>query len=153
MSVTDAQLQELRALPKRVTNPRARQTEKERHSERNYEVQGGDQHFLLYLRQSLLVTDGFSCGLVWLSPGASWTLTRYNGSDHPHGNTIEGTRADHVCHIHLLTERYIAAGRKPEHYAEPTDRFLSLNGALRCLLLDWNITGLTPPENDQPSLI
>jgi hypothetical protein len=148
--LTDAFIAELKALPKRISNPGARNSAKERHIERNYQVSADGHEFHIFMRQSALVLTGFSCGLVWHAPdGSRPILARYNGSDHPHLNPIEGDRVDFLFHIHTRTERYAAIGRKPEHFAEPTDRFRDSTGALRCLLLDWNIAGLdlSPQES------
>lgn len=46
------------------------------------------------------------------------------------------------CHIHLATEKYIKANRKAEGFAEETDRYKTLEGALHCLLSDCNVKGL-----------
>ena len=39
-------------------------------------------------------------------------------------------------HIHTATERYQEAGYAEEHYAEPTDRYADLSGAIQCLIQD-----------------
>lgn len=146
-TLTDHQISGLRELPKKVENPRARQTFKAKHSERNFDVVSDDrrQCFRLIVRQSTKIPTNFSCGLLWLPPGFGQVmLTRYNGSDHEHRNVLEGDEFGFVCHIHLATERYIGAMRKPEHFAQPTDRYATLDGALACLTSDWNIMGLTP---------
>ncbi len=149
--ITDEQIAHLKALAKTVTNPRAREISKARHLERNYTVKAGREEFKLYTRQSVLIHDNFSCGLSWTAPdGTKFTLARYNGSDHPHYNPIEGDRdAEFTFHIHEVTERYAAVGRKPEHFAQPTSRYNTLDGALACLLLDWNISGLEMSPQDQ----
>lgn len=124
MDITDVLIARLKALPKRIENPRARLSNKERHQERNYDVAGGEENFRIFVRQSSSVPDGFSCGLIWLPRGdIKVTLARYNGSDHPHHNGIEGTRVDFEFHIHTATERYWLNGSKVEHFAEATDRF------------------------------
>lgn len=35
-----------------------------------------------------------------------------------------------------MTERYQAAGYEEDHYAETTDRFADLGGAIQCMLQD-----------------
>jgi hypothetical protein len=96
MEISDVLVARLRALPKRIANQKARTSNKEKHQERNYEVSGVGESFSIYMRQSTLVPNGFSCGSLWLAAdGTKTTLARYNGSDHPHRNHIEGTRADH----------------------------------------------------------
>jgi hypothetical protein len=49
-------------------------------------------------------------------------------------------------HIHQATERYQEAGWYEETYAEPTDRFADLHGAIKCMLKDC---GFILPEGEQ----
>lgn len=51
--------------------------------------------------------------------------------------------------IHLATERYQNSGRKEEAYAEVTDRYSNLRGALKCLIEDCKVS---LKENPQISL-
>lgn len=75
------------------------------------------------------------------------TLARYNGSDHEHSNPLErGIPIPFQCHIHRATERYIEAGRKAEHFAETTDRYVDLAGATKACIQDCNIQGLSDNE-------
>lgn len=148
-SLTDALIAQLLGMPKRVKNPKARQVPKAKHLEHNYEVEAvdGDTQFMLIARQSTKIDGNFSCGLVWLpAPGQRVVLTRYNGFDHVHGNPIEGHEFEFKCHIHVATERYIKIGRKPEMFAEPTDRYATMSDALKCLIDDCNIRGLADPS-------
>ena len=41
------------------------------------------------------------------------------------------------------------AGKKPESQAEATSRFQTLEGALACLMQDFNVTGLNAQNDDQ----
>lgn len=144
---TDEFIAQLRLVPKKVENPGARRTGKARHSGHNYDVVSDDrQHrFTLFVRQSTLIASSFSCGLRWHVPaGGEAMLARYNGSDHAHRNSIEGDVFDGVCHIHSATQRYASLNRKLEHFAEATTRYSDQEGALQCLLVDWNISGLRP---------
>ncbi|OZI29983.1 hypothetical protein CAL29_18040 [Bordetella genomosp. 10] len=156
-SLSDAFIFHLRRMSKIVENPRAREMPKARHLEKNYDVVSADREhrFRLITRQSTLISESFSCGLLWLPPSdAPVVLTRYNGSDHSHRNPLEGDAFESQCHIHLASERYIAASRKAEHYAAPTDRYSDMEGALHCLLTDWAITGLsTSRDSEQLGLI
>ena len=72
--------------------------------------------------------------------GEPLTLARHNGPSHEHGDIA------YRPHIHRALERAILAGRKPESDATPTDRFQSLEGALACLVEDFNVCGLNPKE-------
>ena len=89
----------------------------------------------------------FSCGIVYMAlDGSRLTLARYNGPGHEHGDILYRT------HIHRATERAIAAGMKPEREAEETDRYGTLEGALACLIDDFNVVGLNA-AHDQPRLL
>lgn len=46
----------------------------------------------------------------------------------------------------LIKERYQLAGRKEEFYAEITDRYSNLRGALRCLIEDCNVSLKENPQ-------
>lgn len=143
--LTDQQIKHLLTVPKHTTSPNARWRTQRGSRQRNYDLESedGTLRFSLYLRQNLRVKDSFSCGLLYLHAGGDKvTLTRYNGSDHPHHNPLDGTRSDNHCHIHRATERYMASGRKSEHYAESTDRYVDLGGALRAIVEDCLISGV-----------
>ena len=146
---TEAELDALRSMPKKITNPRARWLEKPKarptHRQRSFQVSGGDDEdarFLVYQRQNLEDEQDFSCGIAYLPRGAPLlTLARYNGPSHEHGDIVYRT------HIHRASEKAIAAGRKAESDAAETDRFESLEGALACLMEDFNVSGLrTRPD-------
>lgn len=155
-NLTDGKIAALIAMPKRVTNPGARRKVNSKHEQVNYNVVGNDDEtvFQIFARQSIKIAESFSCGLLWISPsGETVTLIRYNGLSHPHENSLESTRFEFHCHIHKATERYIAVNKKPETYAEKTDRYRTLNGAIHCLLKDCAVTGLdVEPENQTRGL-
>jgi len=142
---TDEELEELRSLPKRVTNPRARWLDKPKaragHQQRSFQAVGEDDdetRFTIYQRQNLTDESDFSCGITYLPRGSSsLTLARYNGPGHEHGDIA------YRPHVHRATEWAIAAGRKPESEAESTNRFETLEGALACLIEDFNLRGLS----------
>lgn len=146
----DDELDELRRVAKRVTNPGARWVDKPGHRQRNFQIitlQGELARFMMYLRQNKRDDEDFSCGIAYLPPGGSrLTLARYNGSSHIHGEIA------YRPHIHRATARAISAGKKPEAEAEETDRYTTLDGALRCLIDDFHLTGITPPDPEQPTL-
>ena len=150
---TDAELAELRSMPKRVTNPNARWTEKPTaspvHRQRSFKVRTANEtgpRFEVYLRQNLLDQADFSCGIAYLPlDGSRLMLARYNGPSHEHGDIA------YLPHIHRATATAIAAGRKPEREADQTDRYDSLEGATACLIEDFNIAGIRA-ERDQPRL-
>ena len=142
---SEEKLKELESMPKKVENPGARWLKKPRerpvHHQRDFQVFGKDKdklrYFRIYQRQNLLALLDFSCGISYMPLGIPvLTLARYNGPNHQHGNI------KYRPHIHRASEQAIKAGRKPESEAEETNRFISLEGALYCLMQDFNISGL-----------
>lgn len=159
-SITDEKINFLLKCPKHLSNPQVRTKDIEGRLQANYNVvatDGSGHKFEVYKRQNTRsgMENDFSCGINWVAPnGESLTLARYNGSSHSHPNHIEKTRLGYSCHIHMATERYIQANKKPEGYAEETNRYNTLEGALHCLVTDCNISGIqTKPDNtNQTSL-
>lgn len=153
-TLTDAQIAELVTMPKQIENPNAKTRSEGRHSRRDFRIISTDgvHEFALFVRQSLLLPQGFSAGLRWLAKsGESVMLMRCNGSDHPHTNGIEHDKLESVCHIHQATERYLAVGKKSEGYAQSTREYRTPNGALHHIVRQCNITGLRT-EPDEPDL-
>lgn len=152
-TLTDEKITQLLAAPKRVENPLAREKLEGKHLRRDYRVASddGEHRFALFTRQSTRISDGFSVGLLWhAKTGEDVMLLRCNGSDHPHPNALERERIEFRCHVHLATERYIQANRKSEGYAEVTQAYHSLAGALHHLVQRANIQGLkTEPDGAQ----
>ena len=65
-----------------------------------------------------------------------------------HSNNIEKQKLGFECHIHKATEKYILAGKKPTGFAEATNLYQTVAGALHALVKDCAITGLqTSPEH------
>jgi len=152
--LTDEQIKSLVDMPKRVENPGAKSRSEGKHTRRDFRVKSLDEkyEFALFTRQSSLLPDSFSAGLRWLSQsGETIMLVRFNGASHPHSNTLEGERFEFEPHIHQATERYLAAGKKDEGYAEVTKEYKTINGALHCLVKKCNIAGLTT-QADEPDL-
>ena len=82
----------------------------------------------------------FSVILAVIDPrtGAVFRVLRYNGMPkRPHNNKIEKQKI-YGYHIHSATERYQERGYDEETYAEETDRYSNLEGALQCLIQDAN---------------
>lgn len=159
-SLTDENITALLRCPKRVKNPQARNRHKDGHEQVNMNVVATDDSghaFELFTRRNLRdgMEDDFSCGLRWLAPnGETLMLARYNGPGHNHPNHLENQRLGYTCHIHHATERYIRANRKAEGFAEATARYTTVEGALHCLTVDCNISGITTTADNtsQPSL-
>lgn len=150
---TDEELGKLRSMAKQVTNPRARWVQNPKanpvHRQRGFHVVSLDDdklYFAVYLRQSLLEECNFSCGIQYLGVGGiPLVLARYNGPSHRHGDL------GYCSHIHIASQRAISAGRKSDSEATETDRFVTLEGALYCLVQDFNIRGIHA-QQDQPVL-
>ena len=147
---TDSELDELQSIPKRATAPGARWSDKPKerpaHRQRNFPIvaqQDKDKRFSVYQRQNLADESDFSCGIAYLPRGGRpLTLARYNGPSHEHGDIA--WRA----HIHRATEAAIAAGRKAESEAKETDRYETLEGALACLIEDFNLSGIDAKRDE-----
>lgn len=130
----------------------SRMKDKNGHKEFDYTIVRDDgSSFYLKLRQNRKNPLDFSA-ILGYSPNELNTvfkLTRYNGKSHEHRNVLEKEEPFYDFHIHKATERYQLAERKEEFYAEITDRYSNLRGALRCLIDDCNVSLM---ENPQTSL-
>ena len=150
---SDQELDSLRALRKQVTNPGSRWADKPTgapvHRQRSFKAVGEDKaefRFEIYQRQNLLDEKDFSCGIAHVGlDGSRLTLARYNGPGHEHGDI------SYLTHIHRATAKAIVSGGKPEREAEETERFTTLEGALACLIDDFNVAGLSA-SSDEPRL-
>lgn len=93
----------------------------------------------------------FSVILVYtfVNSTRQFRLRRYNGRTTPHPNRLEKQRIVGF-HIHQATERYQMAGFDEDAYAEATDRYTDLHGALNCMIADC---GFVRPENEPPELL
>jgi len=141
MQLTDAEiisrLSEPKALPSDYRS-RLQLRAKTGHKERELDIAGsGGSEFQIIARQSVFNPLDFSVILGYSMPKSSllFRLRRYNGRSHEHTNRIEGITF-YDFHIHTATERYQEAGYAEEHYAETTNRYADLNGAIQCLLQD-----------------
>ncbi|HUS58674.1 MAG TPA: hypothetical protein VM141_08490 [Planctomycetota bacterium] len=125
--------------------------QKRGHKEQEFSVKGeaGNQ-FLLIVRQNDLDPLDFSVILAACPANSNrlFRLRRYNGMSHEHTNIIEANRFG-GCHIHRATQRYQELGIAEDSYAEPTDTFVDLQSAWRCLLADC---GFELPQNPQIDL-
>lgn len=104
--------------------------------------------FDLHVRQSALDPYDYSVVLLVIRGGHGTILRRHNGTSHPHLNHLEGTRVDFVPHVHTATERYQDAGFNAEHYAEVTEDFADLAGALQSMLSAAAFR--PPPQTSMP---
>lgn len=126
--------------------------QKRGHRERELTTQGAEGHeFHITLRQSSIDPLNFSVILGVTVPDTNriFRLRRYNSKTHSHSNRLERSDMFYSFHIHQATERYQEAGWDEEAYAEPTDRFADLHGAIKCMLQDC---GFILPEGEQLDL-
>lgn len=95
--------------------------------------------FRLIINQNEKYPSDFSVILAVIdSKGVVFRIRRYNGMPkRPHNNKIEKQKI-YGYHIHSATERYQKRGYDEETYAEETDRYNNLEGALQCLIQDAN---------------
>ena len=148
VTYTDDQIAALVGERKRLPagwRERMRPRPKRGHSDATIPIAGDSgSEFRLITRQSAHAPLDFSVILGVLVPRSSriFRLLRYNGRSHPHTNAIEGDRF-YDFHIHRATERYQEKGQKEESYAEMTDRYRDLDGALTCMIED---AGFDDPE-------
>jgi hypothetical protein len=146
-----ALIQEDKPLPENYQS-RVQTRPKRGHRERELEVAGSasGHTFRVILRQSSINILDFSVILAWIPPqsNCAFRLRRYNGKSHEHTNALEGDKF-YAFHIHQATARYQRSGLREDSFAEPTDRYQDLAGALRCMIADC---GFRMPPNHQQEL-
>lgn len=109
------------------------------HEEAQIEIQSGDVGaFRVIVRKNRINPMDFSVILGYVPPEqfTLFRLRRYNGL-HEHTNKLEVVTF-RTFHIHYATQRYQEAGFDIDAYAEATDRYTTLDGALELLLDDCN---------------
>lgn len=118
------------------------------HREREFDVKGeiGSQ-FRVILRQAVRNPLDFSVilGLHVPKTNQVFRLLRCNGKSHEHTNKIEGSTF-YDFHVHRATERYQMEGFREDGYAEITDRYSDLEGALDTLLLEGGFVHPPSPQ-------
>lgn len=108
------------------------------HKERDLSLSGEDgSTFRLMLRQSLSNPLDFSVIVGYQMPNSNrlFRLRRYNGRFTEHTNRLEN-ESFYDFHVHQATARYQDAGLAEDTFAQRTDRFGDLQGAIDCLLQD-----------------
>ena len=128
---------------------RTRLRPKRGHLERYLDVAGAATgHFRLIFRKSRENPWDFSVILAVRVPQSNrlFRLRRYNGKSHEHTNHIEGVTF-YDFHIHFATERYQEVGAREDTFAEPTDRYSDIEGALECLIADAKFE--MPPDSQR----
>jgi hypothetical protein len=108
------------------------------HKEAQYDITGtAGTDYRVIVRQSVHNLFDFSIILAHLSKTTNqvFRLRRYNEKSHEHTNQVERDRF-YGFHVHTATQRYQERGLKEDGFAEPTDRYSDLAGALDCLIAD-----------------
>ncbi len=152
--LTDAEIAALISEPKQLEagfRSKLQLRPKQGHKERELDITGvTGSEFRLILRQSLFNILDFSAILAYSGKSSSqlFRLRRYNGKSHEHTNKIE-SQTIYDFHIHFATERYQHSGLREDAYAEATNRYGDLQGALSCLIQDC---GLVLPSNEEELL-
>ena len=152
--LTDSQINELLSEKKLLAPDYQEQLRlklKRGHQERELEIIGEkDSGFIIILRLNQINPLDFSAILAYSIPRTTthFRLRRYNGK-HEHTNKIE-QQTFYNFHIHTATERYQLLGQEEDAFAEPTDRYNDLSGAIKCLVEDC---GFIVPPGTQLELI
>lgn len=155
---TDEKFEQLMQMRKQIKNPGAHWSDRPKshigHKQRNFKAMAVDipgVNFGVYMRQNIDLDEDFSCGIEYRPfVGSSIVLARYNGPSHWHRDADKVI--DRRPHIHRASERAISMGKKPDWFADETDRFETLEGALACLMKDYSLTGISGIEHDHPRL-
>jgi len=129
---------ERKPLPAHLS-PLGQLTTLNQHLRRDFKISATNRReFTVYIRRGLINVMDFSVVLGYQLPHVNriFRLRRYNGKAHQHTNVIEG-QTFYDYHIHTATERYQRKqGFREESFAEVTNRYLDLEGAIQCMLDD-----------------
>lgn len=141
--MTDEQIQELIAVPKRIIGRSPAVDYREENGNRRCDLdmldEDGNREFRVFVRQNVRFIRNFSIGLRYEAHEGNLTaitLARYNG---PHGETSRAQDGHYASpHIHYITEAEIARGhiQPQEKFRQPTDRYDALEEALRVFFKD-----------------
>jgi len=152
--VTDIEIEALIKEEKRIDQPISdfarKFKEKKGHKEFDLVIDRPDHSaFKIIIRQSIENPLDFSAILGFIPPKKTdvFLLRRYNGKSHEHRNKIEKEPGFYDFHIHTATARYQKEGPREEYYAEVTERYADLYGAIECLVMDCNIISNHTQEN------
>jgi len=154
--LTDKEILALISEPKQMTvtpDELLRNMEAKRgHKESEHFTQRKDgSSFVIKLHLSNENLLDFSVILGYKPPKSKkiFRLKRYNGKSHEHKNKLENEDLFYNFHIHTANERYQREGFYEDYFAEVTDRYSTIRGALNCLIEDCNIA---LPSNIQTTL-
>lgn len=155
--LTDSEISNLIHSPKTIDVESWRSAKyktKRGHYEKNIRFTGPvvDEEYTLFVRYSQRNPLDFSAGLLYHIPRSNEkvVLVRCNGKSHNHTNHIEGVKVHYNYHIHYAKNRYLKWGNGKETYAEQTDRYQTLEQALKTLLDICNIVIGNPKDGRLP---
>ena len=145
--LTDAQIQELIAMPKRILSKEPANGYKEEGAQRRCNLvlaasPPGDGEFDVFIRQNLEFVENFSIGLHCKASAhpKGITLIRYNG---PHGESSRDPDGHYAApHIHRITQEESAKGsvEPQEKHRELTDRYNTFEQALPVFFSDVGVS-------------
>lgn len=125
----------------------------EQHEEAQFDIEASSERtFRVMIRKNLVNPLDFSVILGYIPKERLniLRLRRYNGI-HEHTNKLEGTRF-RGFHIHYATQRYQEAGWDIDYYAEPTEKYRTVDQALEVYFNECNF--IKPgDEKIQPKLL
>lgn len=145
--LTDQQIQDLLNIPKTISEKTPAKGYREENNHRRCDLElrtSSDEgaRFSVFIRQNSKFIENFSIGLCYhtnFQSQGTLTLVRYNGahgesSRHPDGHYDKS-------HIHRITEQEIASGstQPQERQREITDRYSTLDQALRIFFDDLHV--------------
>lgn len=151
VTLTDIEIQELINEPKPLPEnflERLKLKTKRGHKEADLDIGGvNGSKFRIIIRQSKADPFDFSVILGYQVPKTNvmFRLRRYNGRSHEHTNKLENDRFS-GSHIHQATLRYQQLGLREDEFAESTNKYADLHGAIHCLL---NECSFILPTNSQ----
>jgi len=149
--VDDREIDELLALPKRITEPPSkkwREEDSQRRKDFRLESFDGTYKFRAFARQSIVYAENFSIGLEYepASGDDSMILIRCNG---PHGDYNGQLQPEHPHfhpHVHKASSRALLRGERAEKYATRTTDFLTAEQAVAFFL---NVVNVSSSEREQ----
>jgi hypothetical protein len=159
VQLTDEDINKLIQIPKplpanykSLLRYRAKPTS-EQHEEAQFDIEASSERtFRVMIRKNLINPLDFSVILGYIPKERLniLRLRRYNGI-HEHTNKLEGVRF-RGFHIHYATQRYQEAGWDIDDYAEPTEKYGTVDQALE---LYFNECNFIKPEDEklQPKLL
>ncbi len=144
-SVNDTEISRLIGLPKKLTIPPSKTWKDESFQRRKdfcLEAEGeGAEKFRAFARQSKVYPENFSIGLEYEpQDGADpIILIRCNGAHGDFNGQINPEHPHFHPHVHKASNRAISSGERAEKYAERTDKFVTVQQAMRFFLQAVNV--------------